>query len=148
MVGVGFLRKKERILAVQCVQFGLMGTANLVLGAFSGFVSNMVGIGRNLAFSRWKANLPMKLIFIAVQTLLSVKGLAAGPIEWLPVLAAAIYTWCLDTKSEIRLKIVIITAQVMWLVYDLYYSNFVAALFDVLTIFSNAAGIFLVKKGK
>lgn len=148
MVGVGFIRKKDRILAVQCLQFGIMGLGNLVLGAASGFISNMVGILRNLAFAKWKTTLPLKLGFSAAQAVLSIGALQNGMIEWLPILAAALFTWFLDTKSEAKLKIVIIVTQILWLIYDLYYLNYVATTFDVLTILSNLIGIRMVLKSK
>ena len=88
----------------------------------------------------------MKIGFIALQVLLSISSLSAGWIGWLPILAAAIFTWFLDTKSEELLKIVIIGTMVMWLIYDIYYRNYVASFFDVLTILSNTMGFFMVRK--
>ncbi len=146
MVAVGFLRKKSQILAVQCVQFGIMGVGNLILGGTSGFISNIVSILRNLAFVKWKVTTPVKLFFIALQILLSWGSLGGGFICWLPILAAALFTWFLDTESEARLKLIILTTQVLWLIYDLYYRNYVASTFDVLTMISNLIGLRMVWK--
>ena len=71
MVVIGFLRKKSHILTAQCFQFGLLGLANLILGAASGFISGVVGITRNLVFSKVKSTLWLKIFFIALQVLLS-----------------------------------------------------------------------------
>ena len=46
----------------------------------------------------------------------------------------------MDTRSEAKLKICILCTQVMWLVYDLYYRNYVAAAFDIMTMCSNLIG--------
>lgn len=146
MVAVGFIRKKERILTVQCFQLMLMGTGNLILGAFSGVVANLVGIVRNLVFTKKQVNLPLKLLFIGIQLLLSLSALKNGMIEWLPILSAGLFTWFLDTKSERTLKIIIMITTAMWLVYDLWYCNYVAMTFDALTLISNAIGIFMLKK--
>lgn len=146
MVAVGFIRKKERILTVQCFQLALMGAGNLILGAFSGVIANLVGIVRNLVFTKKQVTLPMKLLFIAVQLVLSLSALQNGMIEWLPILAMGLFTWFLDTKSEVTLKIIIMITTVMWLVYDLWYQNYVAMTFDIMTLISNAIGIILVKK--
>ena len=77
-----------------------------------------------------------------------VKSLAAGFIGWLPLIAAGLFTWFLDTKSEARLKIVILITTLMWLIYDLHYRNYVAATFDVMTFASNLIGFFMVRKVK
>ncbi len=146
MVGIGFIRKKDRILTVQCLQFGIMGVGNLVLGAISGTVSNAVSIVRNLVFSRWKVTPALKIGFIILQILLSVSALRSRPLEWLPVLAAGIFTWFLDVKSEVTLKTVIIGTSALWVVYDFCHLNFVAMSFDVLTILSNFIGILMIRK--
>ena len=146
MVAVGFIRKKSHILAAQCVQFGFMGFGNLLLGGTSGFISNMVGIARNLVFAKFRTTTALKIFFILLQLLLS--SLGDGLISWLPIIAAAIFTWSLDTKSEAKLKVVIITTQVLWLIYDLYYRNYVAAAFDVMTMVSNLVGFFMVRTSK
>ena len=35
---------------------------------------------------------------------------------------------------------------IMWLIYDIYYRNYVATTFDVLTMGSNLTGFFLVRR--
>lgn len=146
MVAIGFLKKKSHILAAQSVQCLFMGFGNLILGGVSGFIANIVSVIRNLVFAKWQPNLALKIGFIALQFLLSLSSLSAGWIGWLPILSAAIFTWFLDTKSEELLKIVIIGTMVMWLIYDIYYRNYVASFFDVLTILSNTMGFFMVRK--
>ena len=146
MVAIGFIRKKEHILAVQCLQFGIMGVGNLVLGAVSGTISNAVSIVRNLVFARWSSSLPLKVVFIILQVLLSLSALQSSPLEWLPLLAAAIFTWFLDTKSEVILKSVIIGTLLLWLVYDFCHLNYVAMTFDALSIVSNFIGILMLRK--
>lgn len=146
MVAIGFLKKKSHILAAQSVQCLFMGFGNLILGGVSGFVANIVSVIRNLVFAKWQPNLALKIGFILLQFLLSVSSLSSGWIAWLPILAAAVFTWFLDTKSEELLKIVIIGTMVLWLIYDIYYRNYVASFFDVLTILSNTMGFFMIRK--
>lgn len=149
MVGIGFLKKKNQILIAQSVQCLFMGTGNLVLGGTSGFVSNAVTIVRNIAFLRFENTTFMKIFFMGLQFVLSLGTLSAGWISWLPILSTALFTWCMDTNSEVRLKIVILCTQVMWLTYDLYYLNYVGSVFDVMTMISNCMTLYaLLKKNK
>ncbi len=149
MVGIGLIKEKKKILAVQCVQFGFLAAGNLCLGGVTGFIANLVSLLRNLAFARGKTFRGMKWGFIALQLLLSLCTIGENAgiwYFWMPILAAAIFTWFLDTKSEIRLKVVIILTQGLWLMYDLGIRNYVAVVFDVFTMLSTAIGIGLIRK--
>lgn len=148
MVAIGFVRKKERILGLQCIQFAILGCANVVLGAFTGAVSGLVGIVRNLVFSKVDSSAPWKMVFLAVQAALAWKTGPQGFLDWLPILSGSLFTWFIDLKSEAGFKAMIIAAQAMWLVYDLSYRNYVSAAFDVFTMLSNFIGILMIRARK
>ncbi len=148
MVLVGLIKEKRKILSVQCVQFALQGASNLILGGYSGFIANIVSILRNLAFNRFRVTLWLKIFFVALQLLLSVGTLSSDLITWLPLFAAVLFTWFLDLQSEVHLKIVILIAQVMWLVYDFVHMNYVSVAFDLFTMVSTIAGIFLILRDR
>ena len=146
MVGIGFLKKKNHILIAQSVQCVFLGTGHLVLGGISGFICNIVTILRNIAFLKFRNTTAMKIFFVVLQFILSIGTLSVGWISWLPILAAALFTWYMDVKSEAKLKIVILCTQVMWLTYDLYFRNYVASAFDVMTMISNTICLFAILK--
>ena len=146
MVGIGLLKKKSHILIAQSFQCLFMGIGNLVLGGISGFICNVVTILRNLAFLKLRNTAVLKFFFIGLQLILSLGSLTDGFISWLPLIAAAIFTWCMDTRSTAKLKLCILCTQVMWLIYDLYYRNYVASAFDVMTFVSNVIGLYMVCK--
>jgi len=148
MVAIGLLKRKNQILIAQCIQCLFMGVGNLVLGGVSGFICNIVTILRNLVFVKFRNTIFLKISFIVLQFLLSIGTLSAGFISWLPLIAAALFTWCMDTKSAAKLKICILCTQVMWLTYDLYYRNYVASAFDVMTMVSNLIGLYMVCRKK
>lgn len=147
MVLIGFVRKKERVLALQCVQFGILGIANLILGATSGFISGVVSVARNLIFPRVKGGWRLKLLFIVLQAVLTLMAGWAGPISLLPLTAGILFTWFIDTRSDLQLKAVIIAAQLLWACYDLYYRNYVSFTFDILTILTNLIAILVMLRG-
>ena len=146
MVLTGFIKKKENILWVQCVQFVFMGIAHLMLGAMGGLVCCLVSIVRNLAFTKLSSGFALKAGFIAIQVILTFSAGNFAWIELLPIMAAVIFTWFLDLKNPVHFKIMLICAQLMWVFYDFYYGNIAAGIFDVLTIGSNLAGIFMLLK--
>ncbi|MCQ2591741.1 MAG: YgjV family protein [Treponema sp.] len=145
MVAIGLIKTKKKILIAQCFQFAIMGIGNLILGGVTGFVANAVSIARNLLSCKFDLNLPLRLFFIALQIGITAFVNDAGIIGWLPVIAACIFTWCLNTKNEVILKLLIILAQAMWCVYDFSIKNYASLTFDVLTIVTNLVGIVLIK---
>ena len=148
MVTIGFLKKKSHILIAQSIQCCFMGFGNLILGGVSGFVANIVTIARNLVFVKYPVTTKLKFLFIGAQLLLSLGSMSANIITWLPLLSASLFTWYLDTNSAAKLKLLILFTQIMWLVYGLYYRNYVAAAFDIMTVCSNLIGFFAVRKEK
>ena len=146
MVGIGFLKKKNHILIAQSVQCLFIGSGNLILGGISGFICNMVTIIRNLAFLKFRNTTALKIFFILLQFVLSIGTLSTGWISWLPILAATLFTWCMDTHSEVKMKFVIISTSFLWLTYDLFFRNYVASAFDVMTIISNCLGLHMILK--
>ncbi len=148
MVAIGLLKKKQQILLAQSVQCLFMGIGNLILGGISGFVCNIVTILRNLVFLKFENTTRLKILFIVLQFLLSIGSLSQGLVSWLPLIAAILFTWCMDTPSEAKLKICILVTQVMWLIYDLYFLNYVASAFDVMTFVSNSIGLYMVTRKK
>ena len=146
MVAIGLIKSQRVVLATQCIQFGIQAAANLILGAVSGAICGFVGIVRNLTITKVKYVAVWKTAFILIQTGLTVLFDGFGLLVWLPILSAAIFTWFIDVESPVRFKIVIIFAQSLWVVYDLYYQNYVALAFDVFTVLSNFVGIWLIRR--
>ncbi|MCD8353434.1 MAG: YgjV family protein [Clostridiales bacterium] len=146
MVSIGFIKDKTKILLVQCLQFGLLATANLLLGAYAGAVSNAVGIARNLAFFKVAATTPLKVFFIVLQLGITLANGVPAPIEFFPILATVIYTCSLDLKNIFRFKYVLIFTQALWVIYDFYYWNYAAFAFDLLTISAHIYSIVSLKR--
>jgi len=146
MVLVGFLRKKEQILIVQCFQFGFLSAGNLILGGVTGFISGVVSIVRNLVFARTGGSKNWKIAFTAIQTVLTFLTGWPGLLGCLPLASGIILTWSIDAKSDVQFKIALIAAQVTWVIYDWSYRNYVAFVFDIFTILSNLAGIVMIRR--
>lgn len=141
MVCIGLIKRKKKVLIAQCIQCVLMGTANLVLGGITGFISNVVTILRNLFSFRFAFTRIWKIVFCVIQVglalLWGIRAGGMGLVDWLPVLAAVIFTCFLDTKSDLVMKYVMILTQAMWLVYDMSIRNYSASAFDVMTLCFN-----------
>ena len=144
MVAVGFLKHKRHILAAQCVQFAIQGTAHMILGATAGFVSAITGIARNIVMTRHGGTVRVKAFFIALQAVLSLPAMSLNPITWLPLLSGGVYTWFLDLKNPTALKAMMLGVQSVWIAYDLAYRNYTGMMFDIFAVLSTAVGLMLV----
>lgn len=142
MVCLGFVKSKKQLLFGQCIQFGLMGISNFILGGFTGTVSNLISILRNLVCLNRPFSLPLKVTFIAVQFGITLKINTLGLLGWLPFCYALLTTWFLDSKSEFILKRAIAAGQVFWAIHDFMLHNYTGFAFDIFTILSNLIGAY------
>ena len=148
MVLIGFIKNKKRYIIVQNLQFALNGTAHLLLGGTGGAIASGISIVRNVIFTKWDCTPVIKIILIAVQTALSIPTITANPITWLPVIAAAMFTWYIDTKDVMWFKWVIIITLIMWGVYDIYHQNYVSIWFRIFTIRNNGISMWKIHKDR
>lgn len=146
MVAIGLVKKKEKILLYQCAQYIFMGLGNLVLGAVSGTVANLVGIVRNLVFAKTGGSTWLKVLFIAIQVGFTAISWNGQLIEVLPILATVLFVWFLDTGSDLLFKAVNLGCMFLWAAYDWHYRNYVAFTCDVLTIVSCAIAMAGLRK--
>ena len=148
MIVAGLLKEKRYILLAMCLQYLLFIGANLLLGAYSGVVVNVINIVLNLTVLKRDLSLPMKLGFIAADAALILTFNDAGLVGLLPLAAASIYILTLDTKNGVFFKLVIITTVLFWAVYDFCFQNYATLIFDLATVFSNLIGILRYRRGE
>ena len=148
MILIGFIKNKDKILLAQCGQFSIQAAGNLVLGSVSGGISCIIAVIRIYVFNYEKVTVWLKLAFIGLQAVLTALSGAHTIIQWIPCLSMVAYTWYLDTDSAIVFKLANVAGVIMWAVHDFHYHNFVAFSFDIMTIVSTFAGIWLILKDR
>lgn len=146
MVLIGFIKNKDRYIAMQTLQFGLNAVSHLLLGGIGGAIASCISALRNIIIAKWKCTPLIKIILIALQISLSVPTITASPITWLPLIAAGMFTWYIDTKDVMWFKWVIIITLVMWAVYDIYHHNYVSVWFSAFTVISNGVSMWKIHK--
>ena len=145
---MGLVRTRKKMLTIQIGQLSFLALSNIVLGAYTGAVLNVVSIGRNILSMKVKYTLPIKLIIAAI---LVGPGLLAnnrGLLGVLPIIGSTLITFFLDIEDVVKLKIVYILSQSAWIFYDFAVQNYVSAATDAFGIVSNIIGIISVKKLK
>jgi hypothetical protein len=143
MVLIGLIKNKDRYIVAQTLQFGLNALSHFLLGGYGGTVASLVSVVRNIVISKWKCTTGIKIALIAVQAVFTISTITANPITWIPIIAAGMFTWYIDTKDAMWVKWVIIITLIMWAGYDIYHHNYVSVWFSAFTCVTN--GISMVK---
>ncbi|MBR5310725.1 MAG: YgjV family protein [Oscillospiraceae bacterium] len=146
MVLIGFIKNKERYIVFQTLQFGLNALSHFLLGGYGGSIAALVSAGRNVIIAKWKCTPAIKIAIIAIQVALSISTVTSNPITWLPLIAAGMFTWYIDTKNVMWFKWVIIITLVMWVVYDIYHHNYVSIWFSAFTVVTNSISMVKIHK--
>ena len=144
-------RKRKTILLSKFTADVLWFWHYFLIGAFSGAALNILALFRESIFmnkgKKW-ASSKFWLFLILGLTILSCILTWEGPISLLPMIgscSAVVSFWC---TKPINIRLLAIPAQVLWLIYDLYYRNHVASAFDVMTMVSNCIGLYMVCRKK
>ncbi len=133
-----FSKRKDTYLGVQFVVNILYGTQYLLLGAFSGAISNAVSLIKYIVFYRnakqSKKNPTWQAIFFC---LLSV-GLGCLAINgWytlVPIITSLIFTFAIWQDNPIVLRIIVIVCNALWIVFNLSVGAYVSAAYSFIEL--------------
>ena len=147
-VASGSIKKKAKILVVQIVQLLMQGVSMLLLGGITGAVNNVLSCLRNYLCYKEKLNIYWKAALIAASVALTLLLNDQGLLGIIPVVVCTVYILLMDLKDPIAFKLLVTLTFVPWVFYHFFLQAYVAAVFDVLTILSNAVTLFLMIKEK
>lgn len=146
MVISGIVKEKKKVLFYQSVEVGLAVISYLFLGAISGAVINVINLVRNYLGYKDKLNVVLKIILTILSIVLVLYFNNEGLIGLLPLVCIIVYLWLITIKDIIKFKIMIISLMILWTIYDFVVRNYVAGVFDILTILANIISIISIKK--
>ena len=148
MVISGIVKQKKKILFYQTIEVGLAAISYLFLNSMSGLIINIINLIRNILGYKEKLNLISKIILSVLSIILVLYFNSDGIIGLLPLIAIIIYLWCITIKDVVKFKLIIIVLMILWTIYDFYVKNYVAFIFDILTILANIISIISIKKNR
>jgi len=137
----GVVKEKKKILFWQTLQLGMQTFSMTLLGAFTGAISNVLSVVRNLLGYYDRINWPVKLLLIGVQLVLTLRFGDATLVTWLPFLVCTVYILFMDTKDPIRFKILVTVTFVPWVFYYLVYHSYTGAFFAAMTVVTNLVSL-------
>lgn len=148
MVASGSIKKKGRILAVQIIQLMMQSVSMLLLGGITGAVNNVLSCLRNYLCYKDKLNVYWKAVLIVASIGLTVLLNDQGLLGIIPVVVCTVYILLMDIKDPIAFKLLVTLTFVPWVFYHFYLGAYVAAIFDTLSVITNAVTLGVMIKEK
>lgn len=147
-VGSGFVKKKAKILIIQTVQLLMQAVSILLLGGVTGAVSNILSCYRNYLCYKDKLTNLWKFILIAASIVMTVLLNEQGFLGMMPAAICAVYIIFMDVKDPVKFKLLVTLTFIPWVFYHFALKAYVAAIFDVTTIATNAIALYQMSKSK
>ena len=147
-VASGSIKKKARILVVQIIQLLMQATSMLLVGGITGAVNNVLSCFRNYLCYKEKLNWAWKALLIAASVALTLLLNDQGLLGILPVAICTVYILLMDLKDPIAFKLLVTLTFVPWVFYHFFLGLYVAAVFDVLSVITNAVTLGIMIKEK
>ena len=147
-VGSGFVKKKAKILIIQTVQLLMQAVSILLLGGVTGAVSNILSCYRNYLCYKDKLTNLWKFILIAASIVMTVLLNEQGFLGMMPAAICAVYIIFMDVKDPVKFKLLVTLTFIPWVFYHFALKAYVAAIFDITTIATNAIALYQMSKSK
>ena len=148
MVASGSIKKKAKILAVQIIQLLMQSVSMLLLGGITGAVNNVLSCLRNYLCYKEKLNVYWKAFLIVASIGLTILLNDQGLLGIIPVVVCTVYILLMDIKDPIAFKLLVTASFVPWVFYHFYLGAYVAAVFDTLSVITNAVTLFVMIQEK
>ena len=148
MVASGSIKKKAKILAVQIIQLLMQSVSMLLLGGITGAVNNVLSCLRNYICYKEKMNAVWKAVLIVASIALTLLLNDQGLLGLIPVVVCTVYILLMDIKDPIAFKLLVTASFVPWVFYHFYLGAYVAAVFDTLSVITNAVTLFVMIQEK
>lgn len=145
-VYTGTIKSKSRILLLQIIQLLMQAISMAMTGGITGAISNILSIIRNYICYKGKFNIFWKAVFILASVVLTVIFNTQGILGYLPAVVCTIYIIFMDVKSDFAFKMLVTLTFIPWLVYHFVLQLYVASIFDLITIITNAITLIQMKR--
>lgn len=147
-VASGSIKQKAKILVVQTVQLLMQAASMLLVGGVTGAANNALSCLRNYLCYKEKLNWGWKAVIIGASVALTLLFNDQGLLGIIPAVVCTVYILLMDLKDPIAFKLLVTLSFVPWAVYHFCVGLYVAAVFDVLSVITNAITLFVMMKEK
>jgi hypothetical protein len=147
-VASGSIKKKSRILAVQIVQLLMQAISMVLLGGYTGAVSNVLSCWRNYLCYKGKLSTLWKILLTAASLAMTLAINNQGLLGYLPFVVCTLYILLIDLKDPVHFKLLLTLSFIPWLIYHLILGSYTGAFFDAATVVTNGITLFFMARDK
>jgi hypothetical protein len=147
-VASGSIKKKSRILTVQIVQLLMQAVSMVILGGYTGAVSNVLSCWRNYLCYKGKLSNLWKILLTAASLAMTLAINNQGLLGYLPFVVCTLYILLIDLKDPVHFKLLVTLSFIPWLIYHLILGSYTGAFFDAATVVTNGITLFLMAGDK
>ena len=138
--------KHSHALALKMTEEGMFGIQYFLLGGYTGFILNLVGIFRNLIFTYYgkrDKQKELKYARIILGVLFAVLGLMAweGYISILIIFAKVLSTLAYGTTNMKKMRRMISVTCCCWICYNFYVGSIAGVISDTCNLISVIIGM-------
>ena len=148
MVCSGITKDRKKTIYIQTIQIIAFVISNLILGGYTGAIVNFLSLARNYWCYKDSLTKIKKAILIILSIALSLLFNNLGLIGLLPIIASVVFICFIDTKSIIKLKILIAFTCILWLIHDTLLGSYTSAIFNFFTILGALITIYQISRKK
>jgi hypothetical protein len=147
-VASGSIKRKSRILAVQIVQLLMQAVSMVLLGGYTGAVSNVLSCWRNYLCYKGKLSNLWKILLTAASLAMTLAINNQGLLGYLPFVVCTLYILLIDLKDPVHFKLLVTLSFIPWLIYHLILGSYTGAFFDAATVVTNGITLFFMVRDK
>ena len=147
-VASGSIKKKSRILTVQIVQLLMQAISMVLLGGYTGAVSNVLSCWRNYLCYKGKLSTLWKILLTAASLAMTLAINNQGFLGYLPFAVCTLYILLIDLKDPVHFKLLVTLSFIPWLIYHLILGSYTGAFFDAATVVTNGITLFFMARDK
>jgi len=142
MVCSGIIKDRKKTIYIQTIQIIAFVISNLILGGYTGAIVNFISLARNYWCYKDSLTKIKKIVLIILSVVFSLLFNNLGLIGLLPIISTVFFTYYIDTKSIIKLKLLIVFASILWLIHDILLYSYTSAIFNFFTILGTTITIY------
>ena len=136
----------RNVAKLQNVQVFMLGLSNLVLGAFTGFLSSIISIVRNVLCLKGKMNNVIKALLLLTFVGTTLAFNTIGWVGWLPTIASATITLGMGAENQRFFRTCLLVASITFAIFDFCVKNYVTCVFDIATIYVSVVQLLMTFK--
>ena len=151
-VASGSIKRKSRILMVQILQLLMQAVSMVLLGGYTGAVSNVLSCWRTYLCYQGKLSTLWKILLTAASLVMTLTLNHQGLLGFLPFIVCTVYILLIDLKDPVHFKLLVTLSFIPWLIYHLILGSYTGAFFDAASVVSSSITLLIMardkKKGK